>query len=132
MDLKEKLKVLNEKMRYLYNSSLKPNKIDVIDIDIDFDAIIKKDRLEIDGYDVFIHFDYLGELDGFEPNLFSGGIVSICNIIYDSVSEYIVLSNGSIKKEPKGITVSEPVILQFDYKMDDTKRFKVAIKVSYE
>ena len=132
MDLKEKLKVLNEKMRYLYNSSLKPNKIDVIDIDIDFDAIIKKDKLEIDGYDVFIHFDYLGELDGFEPNLFSGGIVSICNIIYDSVSEYVVLSNGSIKKEPKGITVSGPVILQFDYKMDDTQRFKVAIKVSYE
>lgn len=132
MDLKEKIKVLNEKMRYLYNSSLKPNKIDVIDIDIDFDAIIKKDVLEIDGYDVFIHFDYLGEIDGFEPNSFSDVIVSICNIIYDSVSEYIVLSNGSIKKEPKGVTVSQPVILKFEYKMDDIQRFQVAVKVSYE
>lgn len=132
MDLKEKLKVLNEKMRYLYNSSLKPNKIDVIDIDIDFDAIIKKDRLEIDGYDVFIHFDYLGEIDGFEPDSFSYGIMKICNIISDSVSEYIVLSDGSIKQKPNGIVVFPPAILQFDYKIEDTQRFKVAVKVSYE
>lgn len=129
----DKQRILTEKISYLITNELRENNFDVLAIDIDFSIeMFESLKYVIDSYDIFIDVDYNGALDGYDPYLFASHLKILCDKAYDSVSKYVITSEGKITSDKgNNIVVHEGMILRIDYVIEETHKINLTFKVSY-
>jgi hypothetical protein len=112
----EKEKILKNKISFLIKHELERNKFQVLSIDVFFDLFPTKPGqvINIDNYDVFLDIDYDGPLDGYDPYSFANDIKVMCDKARDSVSEYVITSEGKITTNKDKILVFDAMIIKID------------------
>jgi hypothetical protein len=130
----DKEKILRDKIIILIKHELERNKFQVLSIDVFFDLFPTKPGqvINIDNYDVFLDIDYDGPLDGYEPYSFASNLKDMCEKVRDSISEYVITSEGKITTNKDNILVSDAMIVKIDYKIEETHKFTLSFKIAYD
>jgi hypothetical protein len=123
---KEKLKRLEDKLKYLYKMELEQKKFVVSTIDIDFE----QDQLEngewiLERVVIQVDFEYDGRLDGDEAYLFSRDLKIMCDNFVSALSKYTPTREYKIISDSSKSYVSEPMIVGIDYKYEETHTFRL-------
>lgn len=129
---KEKLKRLEDKLKYLYKMELEQKKFVVSVIDIDFE----QDQLEtgewiLERVFVQVDFEYDGRLDGDEVYYFTRDLKIMCDMFTSAISEYTPTQEGKIVSGPSDNIVSDPMVIRVDYKYEDTHNFTLATYITF-
>ena len=129
---KEKLKRLEDKLKYLYNMELQQKQFVVSTIDIDFE----QDQLEsgewiLERVVVQVDFEYDGRLDGDEVYYFTRDLKIMCDKFTSSLSQYTPTQEGKIVSGTSDNIVSDPMVIRVDYKYEDTHNFTLATYISF-
>jgi hypothetical protein len=129
---KEKLKRLEDKLKYLYRMELEQKKFVVSVIDIDFE----QDQLEsgewiLERVVVQVDFEYDGRLDGDEVYYFTRDLKIMCDMFTSAISEYTPTQEGKIVSGTSDSYVSDPMVIRVDYKYEDTHNFTLATYISF-
>ena len=129
---KDKLKRLEDKLKYLYKMELQQKKFVASDIDIDFE----QDQLEdgewiLDRVVVQVDFEYDGRLDGDEVYFFTRDLKAMSNIFTSAISQYTPTQEGKIVSGPSDSLVSDPMVIRVDYKYEDTHNFTLATYITF-
>ena len=129
---KEKLKRLEDKLKYLYNMELQQKQFVVSTIDIDFE----QDQLEsgewiLERVVVQVDFEYDGRLDGDEVYYFTRDLKIMCDKFTSSLSQYTPTQEGKIVSGSSNSYVSDPMIIRVDYKYEETHNFTLATYISF-
>jgi len=129
---KEKLKRLEDKLKYLYKMELEQKKFVVSVIDIDFE----QDQLEtgewiLERVVVQVDFEYDGRLDGDEVYYFTRDLKIMCDMFTSAISEYTPTQEGKIVSGTSDSYVSDPMVIRVDYKYEDTHNFTLATYISF-
>ena len=129
---KEKLKRLEDKLKYLYKMELQQKKFVASDIDIDFE----QDQLEdgewiLDRVVVQVDFEYDGRLDGDEVYFFTRDLKIMCDKFTSAISQYTPTQEGKIVSGSSDGIVSDPMVIRVNYKYEDTHNFTLATYISF-
>lgn len=129
---KEKLKRLEDKLKYLYKMELEQKKFVVSVIDIDFE----QDQLEsgewiLERVVVQVDFEYDGRLDGDEVYYFTRDLKIMCDKFTSALSQYTPTQEGKILSGSSDSYVSDPMIIRVDYKYEETHNFTLATYISF-
>ena len=129
---KEKLKRLEDKLKYLYKMELEQKKFVVSVIDIDFE----QDQLEtgewiLERVVIQVDFEYDGRLDGDEVYYFTRDLKIMCDKFTSSLSQYTPTQEGKIVSGTSDSLVSDPMVIRVDYKYEDTHNFTLATYISF-
>ena len=129
---KEKLKRLEDKLKYLYKMELEQKKFVVSVIDIDFE----QDQLEtgewiLERVVVQVDFEYDGRLDGDEVYYFTRDLKIMCDKFTSALSQYTPTQEGKIVSGTSDSLVSDPMVIRVDYKYEDTHNFTLATYISF-
>lgn len=129
---KEKLKRLEDKLKYLYKMELEQKKFVVSVIDIDFE----QDQLEsgewiLERVVIQVDFEYDGRLDGDEVYYFSRDLKIMCDKFTSALSQYTPTQEGKIVSGTSDNIVSDPMVIRVDYKYEDTHNFTLATYISF-
>ena len=129
---KEKLKRLEDKLKYLYKMELEQKKFVVSVIDIDFE----QDQLEtgewiLERVVVQVDFEYDGRLDGDEVYYFTRDLKIMCDKFTSALSQYTPTQEGKIVSGSSNSYVSDPMIIRVDYKYEETHNFTLATYISF-
>ena len=130
---KEKLKRLEDKLKYLYKMELEQKKFVVSAIDIDFE----QDQLEsgewiLERVVIQVDFEYDGRLDGDEVYYFTRDLKIMCDNFTSALSQYTPTQEGKIVSGTSDSSyVSDPMVIRVDYKYDDTHNFTLATYITF-
>jgi hypothetical protein len=129
---KDKLKRLEDKLKYLYKMELQQKKFVVSAIDIDFE----QDQLEngewiLDRAVIQVDFEYDGRLDGDEVYFFTRDLKAMSNIFTSAISQYTPTQEGKIVSGPSDSLVSDPMVIRVDYKYEETHNFTLATYITF-
>lgn len=129
---KEKLKRLEDKLKYLYNMELQQKQFVVSTIDIDFE----QDQLEsgewiLERVVVQVDFEYDGRLDGDEVYFFTRDLKIMSDKFISAISQYTPTQEGKIVSGSSNSYVSDPMIIRVDYKYEETHNFTLATYISF-
>lgn len=129
---KEKLKRLEDKLKYLYKMELEQKQFVVSDIDIDFE----QDQLEtgewiLERVVVQVDFEYDGRLDGDEVYYFTRDLKIMCDKFTSALSQYTPTQEGRIISGSSESYVSDPMIIRVDYKYEETHNFTLATYITF-
>ena len=129
---KEKLKRLEDKLKYLYKMELEQKKFVVSAIDIDFE----QDQLEsgewvLERAVVQVDFEYDGRLDGDEVYYFTRDLKIMCDKFTSALSQYTPTQEGKIVSGTSDNIVSDPMVIRVDYKYEDTHNFTLATYITF-
>lgn len=120
---------LSEKLKYLFISSMHKHfelfELRVSDISFDGDTI--------EGMDVDVTVDYHGACDGDARS-----VGHMLTIISDSIHEFFY--NHQIdpktfkftKEDVEGLIINDPMILEFEYKMDELHKVSLYVVLNYK
>ena len=130
---KDKIPVIQEKLKYLLTQSLKENNFDVLGMDIEIDEYDEKDNgdIEIISYDVYPKVDYEGSIDGWEPWHFRNDLSKVFEQAHRAVLTYSIEKNGKLVKGSENVYVSEPSVITMNYKVDELHEFLLSFKMTY-
>ena len=129
---KEKLKRLEDKLKYLYKMELEQKKFVVSAIDIDFE----QDQLEtgewiLERVVVQVDFEYDGRLDGDDVYYFTRDLKIMCDKFTSALSQYTPTQEGKIVSGTSDNIVSDPMVIRVDYKYEDTHNFTLATYITF-
>ena len=135
--MSDKFKVVTEKIEYLITTALQEKDFTVLDIDVYIDTHtprttgVEEPKTLVERYDINIDFDYNGALDSSDPYSFSRGIVKMCEILQESVSQFTITEEGKIVRGDENVEVSEPLIVSIDFKHEEVHKFSVIFTFNY-
>ena len=129
---KEKLKRLEDKLKYLYKMELEQKKFVVSAIDIDFE----QDQLEsgewiLERVVIQVDFEYDGRLDGDEVYYFTRDLKIMCDKFTSALSQYTPTQESKIVSGTSDNIVSDPMVIRVDYKYEDTHNFTLATYITF-
>jgi hypothetical protein len=129
---KEKLKRLEDKLKYLYKMELEQKKFVVSTIDIDFE----QDQLEtgewiLERVVIQVDFEYDGRLDGDDVYYFTRDLKIMCDKFTSALSQYTPTQEGKIVSGTSDNIVSDPMVIRVDYKYEDTHNFTLATYITF-
>ena len=129
---KEKLKRLEDKLKYLYKMELEQKQFVVSSIDIDFE----QDQLEngewiLERVVIQVDFEYDGRLDGDEVYYFTRDLKIMCDKFTSALSQYTPTQEGKIVSGTSDNIVSDPMVIRVDYKYEDTHNFTLATYITF-
>jgi len=129
---KDKLKRLEDKLKYLYKMELQQKKFVVSAIDIDFES----DQLEngewiLDRAVIQVDFEYDGALDGDEVYYFTRDLKIMSTAFTSAISQYTPTQEGKIVSGTSDSLVSDPMVIRVDYKYEDTHNFTLATYITF-
>jgi hypothetical protein len=129
---KEKLKRLEDKLKYLYKMELEQKKFVVSAIDIDFE----QDQLEtgewiLERVVIQVDFEYDGRLDGDDVYYFTRDLKIMCDKFTSALSQYTPTQEGKIVSGTSDNIVSDPMVIRVDYKYEDTHNFTLATYITF-
>ena len=129
---KEKLKRLEDKLKYLYKMELEQKKFVVSVIDIDFE----QDQLEtgewiLERVVIQVDFEYDGRLDGDDVYYFTRDLKIMCDKFTSALSQYTPTQEGKIVSGTSDNIVSDPMVIRVDYKYEDTHNFTLATYITF-
>ena len=128
----DKLKRLEDKLKYLYKMELQQKRFVVSAIDIDFES----DQLEngewiLDRAVIQVDFEYDGALDGDEVYYFTRDLKIMSTAFTSAISQYTPTQEGKIVSGTSDSLVSDPMVIRVDYKYDDTHNFTLATYITF-
>ena len=130
---KDKLKRLEDKLKYLYRMELQQKKFVVSVIDIDFE----QDQLDdgewiLERVVIQVDFEYDGALDGDEVYHFTRDLKIMCDNFTSAISQYTPTQEGKIISGTLDSSyVSDPMVIRVDYKYEDTHNFTLATYITF-
>ena len=128
-----KLKVLEDKLKYLYKMEFEQNKFVTSDIDIDFDQYqTKNGEWIIDRVNIQVDFEYDGALDGDEVYYFTRDFKIMCDRFTSVIKQYTPTQEGKIITGDSECYVSHPMIIRVNYKYEETHNFTLATFITYK
>ena len=130
---KDKLKRLEDKLKYLYRMELQQKKFVVSVIDIDFE----QDQLDdgewiLERVVIQVDFEYDGALDGDEVYYFTRDLKIMCDKFTSAISQYTPTQEGKIITGDSECYVSHPMIIRVNYKYEETHNFTLATFITYK
>jgi len=128
----DKLKRLEDKLKYLYKMELQQKRFVVSAIDIDFES----DQLEngewiLDRAVIQVDFEYDGALDGDEVYYFTRDLKIMSTAFTSAISQYTPTQEGKIVSGTSDSLVSDPMVIRVDYKYEDTHNFTLATYITF-
>lgn len=128
-----KLKVLEDKLKYLYKMEFEQNKFVTSDIDIDFEEYETEDReWIIERVNIQVDFEYDGALDGDEVYYFTRDFKIMCDRFTSVIKQYTPTQEGKIITGDSECYVSHPMIIRVNYKYEETHNFTLATFITYK
>jgi len=129
---KDKLKRLEDKLKYLYKMELQQKKfvVSVIDIDLEQDQLEDGEWI-LDRVVVQVDFEYDGALDGDEVYFFTRDLKIMCDKFTSAISQYTPTQEGKIVSGSSDNLVSDPMVIRVDYKYEDTHNFTLATYITF-
>ena len=128
-----KLKVLEDKLKYLYKMEFEQNKFVTSDIDIDFDQYqTKNGEWIIERVNIQVDFEYDGALDGDEVYYFTRDFKIMCDRFTSVIKQYTPTQEGKIITGDSECYVSHPMIIRVNYKYEETHNFTLATFITYK
>ena len=129
---KEKLKRLEDKLKYLYKMELEQKKFVVSAIDIDFE----QDQLEsgewiLERVLIQVDFEYDGRLDGDDVYYFTRDLKIMCDNFTSALSQYTPTQEGKIVSGTSDNIVSDPMVIRVNYRYEDTHNFTLATYITF-
>ena len=130
---KSKLKILEDKLKYLYKMEFGQTKFVTSDIDIDFEQMENEDEEWIlERVNIQVDFEYDGALDGDEVYYFTRDLKIMCDKFTSVIKQYTPTQEGKIVTGDSDCYVSEPMIIRVNYKYEDTHNFTLATIITYQ
>jgi hypothetical protein len=120
-----KLKILEDKLKYLYKMEFGQTKFVTSDIDIDFE------QMENERVNIQVDFEYDGALDGDDVYYFTRDLKIMCDKFTSVIKQYTPTQEGKIVSGVSNSHVSEPMIIRVNYKYEDTHNFTLATFITY-
>ena len=128
-----KLKVLEDKLKYLYKMEFEQNKFVTSDIDIDFEEYeTENGEWIIERVNIQVDFEYDGALDGDEVYLFTRDFKIMCDRFTSVIKQYTPTQEGKIITGDSECYVSHPMIIRVNYKYEETHNFTLATFITYK
>jgi hypothetical protein len=129
---KDKLKRLEDKLKYLYKMELQQKKfvVSVIDIDLEQDQLEDGEWI-LDRVVVQVDFEYDGALDGDEVYFFTRDLKIMCDKFTSAISQYTPTQEGKIVSGSSDNLVSDPMVIRVDYKYEETHNFTLATYITF-
>jgi len=129
---KDKLKRLEDKLKYLYKMELQQKKFVVSDIDLEFeqDQLVDGEWI-LDRVVIQVDFEYDGRLDGDEVYFFTRDLKIMCDNFTSAISQYTPTQEGKIVSGSSDNLVSDPMVIRVDYKYEDTHNFTLATYITF-
>ena len=129
---KDKLKRLEDKLKYLYRMELQQKKFVVSVIDIDFE----QDQLDdgewiLERVVIQVDFEYDGALDGDEAYYFTRDLKIMFDKFTSAISQYTPTQEGKIVSGSSETYVSDPMVIRVDFKYEDTHTFTLATYIHF-
>jgi len=130
---KDKIPVIQEKLKYLLTQSFKENHFDVKGMDIEIDEYDEKDNgdIEIISYDVYPKVDYEGSIDGWDPWHFRNDLGKLFEHAHRAASSFSIEQDGRIVRGSENVYVEEPSVITINYKVDELHEFLLSFKITY-
>ena len=129
---KEKLKRLEDKLKYLYKMELEQKKFVVSAIDIDFEQNqLENGEWILERVVIQVDFEYDGRLDGDEVYYFTRDLKIMCDKFTSALSQYTPTQEGKIVSGTSDNIVSDPMVIRVDYKYEDTHNFTLATYITF-
>ena len=127
-----KLKVLEDKLKYLYKMEFEQNKFVTSDIDIDFEEYeTENGEWIIERVNIQVDFEYDGALDGDEVYYFTRDFKIMCDRFTSVIKQYTPTREGKIITGDSECYVSHPMIIRVNYKYEETHNFTLATFITY-
>ena len=128
-----KLKVLEDKLKYLYKMEFEQNKFVTSDIDIDFEEYeTENGEWIIERVNIQVDFEYDGALDGDEVYYFTRDFKIMCDRFTSVIKQYTPTREGKIITGDSECYVSHPMIIRVNYKYEETHNFTLATFITYK
>ena len=129
---KDKLKRLEDKLKYLYKMEFEQTKFVTSNIDIDFEQMEDEDKEWIlERVNIQVDFEYDGALDGDEIYYFTRDLKIMCDKFTSVIKRYTPTQEGKLVSGDSNCHVSDPIIIRVDYKYEDTHNFTLATFITY-
>jgi hypothetical protein len=130
---KDKIPVIQEKLKYLLTQSFKENRFDVLGIDVVIFEYTEKDNgdLEIISYDVYPKVDYQGPLDGWEPWHFRNDLGKMFEHAFMAASSFSIEQDGRVVRGSENVYIGEPSVISMNYKVEEQHEFLLSFKITY-
>ena len=129
---KDKLKRLEDKLKYLYKMEFEQTKFVTSNIDIDFEQMEDEDKEWIlERVNIQVDFEYDGALDGDEIYYFTRDLKIMCDKFTSVIKRYTPTQEGKLVSGDSNCHVSEPMVIRVDYKYEDTHNFTLATFITY-
>jgi hypothetical protein len=127
-----KLKILEDKLKYLYKMEFGQTKFVTSDIDIDFEQMENEDEEWIlERVNIQVDFEYDGALDGDDVYYFTRDLKIMFDKFTSVIKQYTPTQEGKIVSGVSNSHVSEPMIIRVNYKYEDTHNFTLATFITY-
>ena len=128
-----KLKVLEDKLKYLYKMEFEQNKFVTSDIDIDFEEYeTENGEWIIERVNIQVDFEYDGALDGDEVYYFTRDFKIMCDRFTSVIKQYTPTQEGKIITGDSECYVSHPMIIRVNYKYEETHNFTLVTFITYK
>ena len=130
---KDKIPVIQEKLKYLLTQSFQENRFDVKEMDIEIDEDDEKDNgdIQIISYDVYSNVDYQGPIDGWEPWHFRNDLGQVFERALISASSFSIEQDGRVVRGSENVYIDEPSVLSMTYKVEELHEFLLSFKITY-
>ena len=129
---RSKLKILEDKLKYLYKMEFGQTKFVTSDIDIDFEQMEDEDKeWMLERVNIQVDFEYDGALDGDEVYYFTRDLKIMCDKFTSVIKRYTPTQEGKLVSGDSNCHVSDPMIIRVDYKYEDTHNFTLATFITY-
>ena len=129
---KDKLKRLEDKLKYLYKMEFEQTKFVTSNIDIDFEQMEDEDKEWIlERVNIQVDFEYDGALDGDEIYYFTRDLKIMCDKFTSVIKRYTPTQEGKLVSGDSNCHVSDPMIIRVDYKYEDTHNFTLATYIIF-
>jgi hypothetical protein len=129
---KDKLKRLEDKLKYLYKMEFEQTKFVTSNIDIDFEQMEDEDKEWIlERVNIQVDFEYDGALDGDDVYYFTRDLKIMCDKFTSVIKRYTPTQEGKLVSGDSNCHVSEPMVIRVDYKYEDTHNFTLATFITY-
>ena len=129
---KDKLKRLEDKLKYLYKMEFEQTKFVTSNIDIDFEQMEDEDKEWIlERVNIQVDFEYDGALDGDDVYTFTRDLKIMCNEFISVIKQYTPTQEGKILSGDSHCYVSDPFIYKMNYVYEDTHTFSLATFITY-
>jgi len=130
---KSKLKILEDKLKYLYKMEFEQKKFVTSDIDIDFEEYeTENGEWIVERVNIQVDFEYDGALDGDEVYYFTRDFKIMCDRFTSVIKQYTPTQEGKIVTGDSDCYVSDPMIIRVNYKYEDTHNFTLATFITYQ